>query len=436
MLWRHPVSARRLRAAEDIADQFRMSPESVDAMLAARSIVEGTPNFRVRDAEARESIRTHTLCAFQILREIRKINENDDLSFSLEQVSRRTAKLEAELKGLLLQKPCWINTHTQHIIHHSYHTNLLHEVISAEQWSLVEPLLSAGADPNSVSGNHTPLTRAIEKGHLKSVVALLDAGANLHEQTPAGQTPTTYNPLAMAVLGNTPAIIYELCKRGADIYQPPMMTTHGTFTEGTLLNLTLYNHNLAINRALIACGSNPNQGHHCNDAQILASLNSEQDMYMRTLLQCGADLTGNSMANSLLKVGVVNYQSMGGWNILSTLSMMNLANRHIKETRTTLDNLLDERAASADGTSVAAKMTAEILIASATIGRMDDVFNRHFWQGAEDQLMALLPTLPPWMQEHAPKIQPWIADYEEPPENLSWTSRVASGAAPKRHFSR
>jgi ankyrin repeat protein len=78
----------------------------------------------------------------------------------------------------------------------------------------IERLVAAGADPNVLVGDWTPLLCAAERGHVAAIAALLAAGARVDGKASDGWTPLS----RAAVKGNT-ATVDALLSAGADVHQ-------------------------------------------------------------------------------------------------------------------------------------------------------------------------------------------------------------------------
>lgn len=90
----------------------------------------------------------------------------------------------------------------------------LEVAITSNRAELIRPLVEAGCDVNKLAGSETPLTLAINRvqgGPLDTVVALIDAGADVNRVAHGGWTP-----LMGAVLRGEEALAALLVKAGAD----------------------------------------------------------------------------------------------------------------------------------------------------------------------------------------------------------------------------
>jgi ankyrin repeat protein len=76
----------------------------------------------------------------------------------------------------------------------------------------IERQIAAGADPNALVNDYSPLQRAAENGHLAAIAALLKAGARVD-----GVDSDGYTPLMCAAWHGHKAVFDALVAAGADV---------------------------------------------------------------------------------------------------------------------------------------------------------------------------------------------------------------------------
>jgi uncharacterized protein len=107
----------------------------------------------------------------------------------------------------------------------------------------IERQIAAGADPNALVGDWTPLQRAADGGHVAAIAALLKAGARVD-----GVSRDGYTPLLWAAVGGHVAAIDALVAVGADV--------HRTNVDGsTALHRASANGRLDAARMLLEAGA-------------------------------------------------------------------------------------------------------------------------------------------------------------------------------------
>lgn len=129
----------------------------------------------------------------------------------------------------------------------------------------------ANADPE-----RTPLLKAVRKGRLDKVKALIDRGADVNLRTPSGSTPLMY-----AADRGKPDIVRFLLKRGADVN-----AKNGT--NNTALIFASIKGNIEAAKELLKYKADVNvKNLSKGDALIFAVLNKKPEM-VRVLLKAGA----------------------------------------------------------------------------------------------------------------------------------------------------
>jgi ankyrin repeat protein len=103
--------------------------------------------------------------------------------------------------------------------------------------------IAAGANPNALVRNWTPLQRAAANGHVAAIVALLAAGARLNDADAHG-----ISPLIHAVQWGHTAAMAALLAAGADVHRA---ATNGV----TALHWASRHGHLEIARGLVAAGA-------------------------------------------------------------------------------------------------------------------------------------------------------------------------------------
>jgi uncharacterized protein len=78
----------------------------------------------------------------------------------------------------------------------------------------IERQIAAGADPNALVNDYTPLQRAAVNGYLAAIAALLEAGAHVDGVDSAG-----FTPLMVAAWHGHKAAIDALVAAGADVHR-------------------------------------------------------------------------------------------------------------------------------------------------------------------------------------------------------------------------
>jgi uncharacterized protein len=107
----------------------------------------------------------------------------------------------------------------------------------------IERQIAAGADPNALVNDLTPLQRAAQNGHVAAIAALVKAGARVDGADSYGQTP-----LMWAAAKDHTAVIDTLVAAGADV--------HRARTDGdTALHLASMRGKLDAARVLLEAGA-------------------------------------------------------------------------------------------------------------------------------------------------------------------------------------
>ncbi len=226
--------------------------------------------------------------------------------------------------------------------------------VDQQNRAMVESLLEAGAEPDlagSEKNNFSPLLLACLRGDAHIVLALIEAGANVHRSThdditpfalcaghsststldallqqganplalnQQGQSPlmwaaanarteniewllaqeaslnqstvSGFTPLFFAIKSGRPEPVFLLIEHGADI--------HATVQDGTTaVQLAMYQHQYAVAAYLVAQGANLKAYDRNGDQLLHAAVKARQPALVSTLLEHGADpnaLTGES----------------------------------------------------------------------------------------------------------------------------------------------
>ena len=156
--------------------------------------------------------------------------------------------------------------------------NLSEELVDASrkgEVSQIGELFEKGADVNTTYRWHTPLSIAVYNKQPGSVMALIEAGADVNKRVTFGSHSDT--PLTLAAGMNQPVCLNLLLKSGADV------NSRDINKRTALMNLMNYNGRYACMEMLI------NAGAGVNEALIYAAELGKTDN-VKKLLNAGADI--------------------------------------------------------------------------------------------------------------------------------------------------
>jgi ankyrin repeat protein len=138
---------------------------------------------------------------------------------------------------------------------------------------LVTALIKLGADPNTQSGEQTPLTMAIPDGHLDTVKLLIEHGANVNQK---GADATA--PLLFAAPSH-PDIVRLLLQHGANVNVKD--------EEGdTALIIAACNANAEMTKILLDYQADPNLKNNKGETALITLALIDYDVSTERLVKC------------------------------------------------------------------------------------------------------------------------------------------------------
>jgi len=143
--------------------------------------------------------------------------------------------------------------------------------------AIVGVLLKAGANPNIISADSSPVHEACRKYHPQILAQLLDNGSQINIATPDGKTP-----LHLAIQQNQPELIEYLLKRGAD---PKAKTQQNV----SCLHFAASEGDKAIIEKFLSLGNHVNEQNTNGKSPLHVAAEKNHIDALKVLLNAGAD---------------------------------------------------------------------------------------------------------------------------------------------------